>query len=276
MRERKKEKTVSAIVPVFNEEKTVEKVVEALLQCDLIDEVICINDGSTDKSLEILKSFGNRIKLINLKKNHGKGFALASGIKQAKGEIVAFFDSDLPNLSLEHIATLLGPILRNETSVVLGVPKTRKDDYIGPWSIYFAGERAYPREKLLPCLERMAKTRYGVEVYLNGLFDKKETKVVFLDGLILPSKQEKRSPAQAFREHLIEIVEIAQELGKREGLLPEDLDYQKIVNLAKAKTYKDLKAKVGEIKNKKVKAFLSKYVIRYIELAKGKISYFIP
>ena len=70
-------KTVSAIVPVFNEEKTVKVVVETLLASKLISEVICVNDGSTDKGLEILKSFGRKIKLIDLKRNHGKGFALS-------------------------------------------------------------------------------------------------------------------------------------------------------------------------------------------------------
>ncbi|HAJ33347.1 MAG TPA: hypothetical protein DCK79_08225 [Candidatus Atribacteria bacterium] len=51
----KKQKFVSAIVPVFNEEKTVAKVVKTLAKTSLVNEVICINDGSTDKSLSIFK-----------------------------------------------------------------------------------------------------------------------------------------------------------------------------------------------------------------------------
>jgi len=51
----KTQKTISAIVPVYNEDKTVAKVVETLLNNPLINEVICVNDGSTDKSLTILK-----------------------------------------------------------------------------------------------------------------------------------------------------------------------------------------------------------------------------
>ena len=89
---------ISAIIPVFNEEKTVGEIIETLLT-DLVDEIICVNDGSSDESLNILKSFGTNIKLINLKRNYGKGFALAAGIKRAKGDFVAFFDSDLLNLS---------------------------------------------------------------------------------------------------------------------------------------------------------------------------------
>ncbi|OGH23696.1 MAG: hypothetical protein A2958_02935 [Candidatus Levybacteria bacterium RIFCSPLOWO2_01_FULL_38_13] len=63
-----KKPQVSAIVPVFNEGGRVGKVIDTLLKSDLIDEVICINDGSSDGSLKILKGFGNKIKLINFKK----------------------------------------------------------------------------------------------------------------------------------------------------------------------------------------------------------------
>ena len=91
MGENKKNISMSAIVPVYDEEKTVARVIGALLANNKFDEVICVNDGSTDRTLEILKSFGNKIILIDLKKNRGKGFALVSGIKKAKGEIVVFF-----------------------------------------------------------------------------------------------------------------------------------------------------------------------------------------
>ena len=109
-------KSVSAIIPVFNEEKTVKKVVEVFQNSfDLIDEIICVNDGSTDKSLEILESFGDRIKLINLKRNKGKGYALAKGVEKSTNELVIFFDADFPNLSKKHIKTLIEPTLKKIT-----------------------------------------------------------------------------------------------------------------------------------------------------------------
>jgi cellulose synthase/poly-beta-1,6-N-acetylglucosamine synthase-like glycosyltransferase len=88
-------KTVSAIVPVFDEETTVKKVVEVLLANNQIDEVICVNDGSSDDSLAVLETFGDQITLIDLKQNQGKGYALAAGIRAARYEIVAFFDAKL-------------------------------------------------------------------------------------------------------------------------------------------------------------------------------------
>ena len=68
---------ISAIVPVYNEEKTVSGVVQVLLQSNLIDAVICVNDASTDESLAILQTLADRIELIDLQNNRGKGHALA-------------------------------------------------------------------------------------------------------------------------------------------------------------------------------------------------------
>jgi len=109
----KTQKSVSAIVPVFNEEKTVYGVVDALLKSNLINEVICINDSSTDKSLEILERFKDKIQLVNFEENKGKGYALTEGIKKAKNEILCFVDADLTNLSDSYIKTLLEPVLED-------------------------------------------------------------------------------------------------------------------------------------------------------------------
>ncbi|NCO05403.1 MAG: glycosyltransferase, partial [Candidatus Magasanikbacteria bacterium] len=218
-----KQKSVSAIVPIFNEEKTVAGVIKALLRSPLIDEVICINDGSTDKTLTILERFKNKIQLINFEKNKGKGYALVEGIKKARGEIIAFIDADLTTLSDSHIETLLKPVLESKFRAVLGYPS---NGWMPDLFSNLTGERAYYKEDLAPRLEEMAKTRFGVEVFLNNLFKEDETKKVPLKQLKGLYKYEKRNSANAFKEYLGEAVEIAQEIGRREGLLPED--YQAI------------------------------------------------
>jgi len=209
------EKFVSAIVPVFNEEKSVAKVIEALLANNLIDEVICVNDGSTDNSLNILKNFEDKIKLIDLEKNCGKGFALVAGINQSDGEIIAFVDADLTNLSDEHIETLLKPILEDKSRAVLGYPSTGW--YVPNVFSHLTGERAYYKKDLIKHLNRMAESRFGVETFLNTLFTEKDTKKVPLKNLRGLYKYEKNSPSVAFKEYLGEAIEIAQEIGRREG-----------------------------------------------------------
>ena len=206
-----KRKSVSAIVPVFNEEKTISKVVNTLLKNKLIDEVICINDGSTDTSMDVLNQLKEKIEIVDLQKNYGKGFALSVGIKQAKGEIVAFIDADLTNLSDDHIRGLLTPILNNEARGVVGYPSSVKGNLLNPLS-NFSGERAYYKKDLISHVEEMAETRFGVEVFLNHLFNKKEIKKVPLRKLKGLFKHEKRRPSNTIAEYYGELSEIIKEV----------------------------------------------------------------
>ena len=88
---------ISIIVPVFNVEKYLEQCLDSIINQSFKGiEVICINDGSTDGSLEILRDYEikhDRLKIIN-QENHGLGFARNVGISHASGEYVLFVDSD--------------------------------------------------------------------------------------------------------------------------------------------------------------------------------------
>ncbi|MDR0405000.1 MAG: glycosyltransferase family 2 protein [Oscillospiraceae bacterium] len=88
---------VSVVIPVYNVEKYLKKCLDSVVNQTLQEiEIICINDGSTDYSLEILKKLAEkdqRVILIN-QKNLGPGSARAAGVKIAKGEYVGFVDAD--------------------------------------------------------------------------------------------------------------------------------------------------------------------------------------
>lgn len=88
---------VSVIVPVFNVEEYLSTSLDSILNQTLKDiEIICINDGSTDASLDILENYAKkdaRIKIIS-KKNEGQGIARNIGLDNAQGEFIAFVDSD--------------------------------------------------------------------------------------------------------------------------------------------------------------------------------------
>ena len=67
---------VSAILPVFNEKERVANIAKVLEESEFLNEVIFVDDGSNDGSFEFLKKFENqKIKVVGLKRNHGKGFA---------------------------------------------------------------------------------------------------------------------------------------------------------------------------------------------------------
>ncbi len=210
------EKSISVVIPVFNEEKTVAKVVAAVLEWNRAREVICVDDGSSDKSQEILKEFGDKIKVINLEKNHGKGFAMAAGIEAAAGEVIIFTDSDILNLCEKHLNDLLDPILNSGFSAVIGVAANEKGRYKFPIDVFVSGQRAYLKEILLPYLSRIAKAGYGVEIFLNRLVSKKKKKFVALRGLIHVIKEKKWRASLVFRKKLEVARDVIKEMVKKD------------------------------------------------------------
>ena len=88
---------ISVIIPVYNAEKYLNKTLESTLKQSLKDiEVICVDDGSTDSSVEIIQSFikkDDRVKLIRQNNQHA-GSARNTGLKEAQGEYIHFMDAD--------------------------------------------------------------------------------------------------------------------------------------------------------------------------------------
>lgn len=200
---------ISVIVPIFNEQDTVARVVDFLLSTSLFIEVICVDDGSTDRSIERLQPLRDRISIIDNQINRGKGFSLARGIERAKGDLVAFIDADLMNLNVQHLEALLQPILCDETDTVLGYVKRGN---VPNLAAHLTGQRVYYREDLLLHLEQVEVARFGVEVLLNDLFQAKRVKKVPLQDLIGLTRVEKRNFILAIQEYGQESGEILRQL----------------------------------------------------------------
>ena len=89
--------SVSVLIPVYNEEESIERTLDSILTSDYPKEkleIIVIDDGSTDNSLELAKKFESKGVKIFHKENGGKGSALNYGIQRAKGEIIFSMDAD--------------------------------------------------------------------------------------------------------------------------------------------------------------------------------------
>lgn len=285
---------VSAIVPVFNEEKTIGKVVETLLQSPVVDEVICVYDHSSDNSLDALKSFEKRIKLIVNRERRGKGFALAEGVRVAKGEIVAFFDADLITLTEKHVSDLVTPLIKGQAKAALGnkgkdSPREYLKDlklsvagesltyqigYLFPYliSTSLTGERAFFRKDLLPHLDKMRETKFGVEVFFNNQFkDVTEVKMLGLCGIL---KFEKFAFHEAIQRYIEEAVEVAQEMGRQEKVKLQDLKILRAIGRARyrfvpgrLRGFDRLQGRVAKIQNERVRRFLSGYIEDVAKLA---------
>ena len=113
---------ISVIIPVYNVEKYLPKCLDSLINQTLSDiEIICINDCSTDNSLEILEEYASkdeRIKIIDLKENQGAAAARNKGLEIAKGEYLGFVDpDDYVDLNFYEELYKKGTILNSSLSI---------------------------------------------------------------------------------------------------------------------------------------------------------------
>lgn len=125
---------ISVIVPVYNVERYLSECLDSILkQEDAVFEVICVNDGSTDSSLDILKKYAdqdNRVKVFT-KANGGLSDARNYGIKKAKGEFIYCLDSD--------------DMIQDETALSFMVKEMRENDLD---ILYFDGESFFESDDL--------------------------------------------------------------------------------------------------------------------------------
>lgn len=126
---------ISAVVPVFNEEESLEAFYKVLVpnlsKLDKEYEVIFVDDGSTDKTLQILKAFENKnknVKVLSFRKNRGKAEVLTSGFQAAKGDYIVTLDADLQDRP-EEIGKLIEKA-KEGFDLVSGWRKDRKDSKI--------------------------------------------------------------------------------------------------------------------------------------------------
>lgn len=113
------EMKLSVIVPVYNEEKTVKKLLLQLLKVSIVSEIVVINDGSTDATKQILMTIRHpKIKIYH-QKNKGKGHAVRSGLKHITEKYVLIQDADL-EYDPQDIPKLLEPIQKGISDVVYG------------------------------------------------------------------------------------------------------------------------------------------------------------
>jgi len=216
-----KDYKVACILPVHNEEKTIKNVIDKLLSYNLFNEIIAITDGTTDKSLSILKKFAAEDKIIwlNYKKNRGKGFALARGITKSTSDIIVFFDTDQYGIEKKHLEKMINPLKKNKANCVIGYlcfgPLSKELDLAVFKKV--CGNRSYYKKDLLPYLPQMEKKRRGIELFLNYELRKKHKKILLVPlwGLKQYHKHFKRTPDEALLDYLREGYELAIEYARQ-------------------------------------------------------------
>jgi glycosyltransferase involved in cell wall biosynthesis len=133
---------LSILMPVYNERERVERAIDEVLGTELPTDVelIVVDDGSTDGSLDILRGrdWGERVRLIEHPQNRGKGAAVQTALAQAQGEYSAIFDADL-EYDPADLALLMPPLMDGRANACFGVRAF--DGYTSHSFLYVLGNK---------------------------------------------------------------------------------------------------------------------------------------
>jgi glycosyltransferase involved in cell wall biosynthesis len=172
---------VAAVIPAYNEEATIGDVVSTLREVDLVDEIVVVSDGSTDRTGEVARAAGARV--IEHKENQGKAGAMKTGFDATPAPYILFLDADLIGLTPAHVRALLRPVLAGEADMAVGVFDDGRlaTDLAQVVAPYLSGQRAVRRQVLeeMFAIEPDADLcRFGIEVALTRHVNHRGYKVV--------------------------------------------------------------------------------------------------
>ena len=131
---------LSVLIPAFNEERTLERVIDTVLKVPEDLEIILIDDGSSDGTWQIMRSRvdGDRVRSVRHDVNQGKGVAIRTGLQHARGHIVLIQDADL-EYSPKDYGVLLEPLKSNRATIVYGSRSFSSHSAYSYW--YVVGNR---------------------------------------------------------------------------------------------------------------------------------------
>ena len=202
--------SISVIIPAYNEEKTLARLLECVTSWKDAVETIVINDGSKDATRTVLKHFSSSIRLITHKTNKGKGHALASGIKISHSDILMFLDGDIIGLTHTDMDTLIQPIIRLEADMTLGIVRFHRLKRFSIGSS-ITGERAVWKKHITPHLQRLSRSRFGAEVVLNDIHKQLRVAAVQLPTVTIVDKFKKHPLHMALTSYIREWFEVVRE-----------------------------------------------------------------
>ncbi|MCF6465886.1 glycosyltransferase family 2 protein [Clostridium sp. Cult2] len=171
------------VVPVYNEADKIVDTIIGLKTIELIDEIVIVNDGSTDNTAEVIEKLD--VSIITLPENRGKGYAMRKAIEEKNYDYIGFVDGDLGQTSVE-VEKLIYPVISNEVDFTIAkfskasVETSIKGGFglvkaLAKKGVYFytkkeintslSGQRIYKKE-IMESMEYIPN-RYGIEVAMT-------------------------------------------------------------------------------------------------------------
>ena len=184
---------VAAILPAFNEETRITRVLEAVTSSPAISEIWVVDDGSADRTYQVASAVPG-VKAVRLRQNLGKGAAMMAGALQTTADALLFLDADLSGLTPRHIADLIEPVLTGRADMTVGVFRGGRflTDLAQKLAPHISGQRCMLRSSFLQA-SHVSELRYGVEMALYRHAQAQELRIesVTMLGVTHPMKEEK-------------------------------------------------------------------------------------
>jgi glycosyltransferase involved in cell wall biosynthesis len=157
----------TCIIPFYNEGYRVLQVLETVTQIESIAQVVCIDDGSTDNTAELIRENWPNVDLVVLPQNEGKAAAIRYGLQKAKYENILLMDADLQSINKAEVEKAIQAIARHNLDMLI----LRRVN--APWFVKFdrgdtllSGERIVKRKDLVNILNQEVNG-YQIELAIN-------------------------------------------------------------------------------------------------------------
>ncbi len=196
---------ITCIVPAYNEAPRILDVLKPLQDATQIHTILVVDDGSLDDTCQVVQDYlksDNRVSLLRLSQNSGKGSAFFHGVEHSTGEFILMLDADLIGFKTEHVDLLVQPVQSSDCDMTIGLFKGGdwKTDFSHLATPWLSGQRCLRRE-LLNDVSHTAARGYGLEVAISAAARHQgwRTQYVALPGVSHPvSEVHRGNPVRGF------------------------------------------------------------------------------
>ena len=184
---------LTCIIPACNEQDRIGAVISTVSTHPLVAEVIVVDDGSTDETALIARSFKD-VEVVRLTRNSGKTLAVWAGLARAAGRYILLVDADLIGLNADDLTKLIEPVLRGDADMSMSLRRNAPMLWRMIGIDYISGERVLPIGLIIDRLAELpGLPRFGLETWLNGICVAARSRIAVVpwDGVDSPIKARK-------------------------------------------------------------------------------------
>lgn len=159
--------SISCIICAYNESPRIGAVLAVVSKHPLVAEVIVVDDGSVDGTADVVRAFP-AVRLIALRENHGKSFAMATGVAASAHATLMLLDADLQGLGADDVTALAEPVLSGAADISISLRGNSLLLYRLLGLDFVSGERVLRRQLLSEVLAEIRELPpFGIEVFMN-------------------------------------------------------------------------------------------------------------